>query len=435
MSNRSNLMPETAERSTEVRPNVVGKSGTPEREMPVYRNELSDQNIQPVSFEDTSIAFSTQSNSKLRKTYWLFALMNQGWLVNLGTFFIKIALRLRLPIKLLIKNTIFGQFCGGESIQDAEKTIQTLHDAHVGTILDYSVEGEETEKSFDDTTLEILRTIERASESSDIPFSVFKVTGLASTELLEAVQIGDSLNKEQKAEFDRVLRRVDLLCRRAHERNVRIFIDAEESWIQDTIDTLAYEMMDRYNHERPVVYNTYQMYRWESLQHLRRDTEEARAKGYYLGVKLVRGAYLEKERLRAHEEEYQDPIQPTKEDTDHDFNAAVDYCLENRDTVSICLGTHNEYSCQYCLQQMHRMEVAPSDEHIYFAQLLGMSDNISYNLANAGYNVAKYVPYGPVESVMPYLFRRADENKSIAGQSSREFTLVSDELKRRKGCK
>ncbi len=403
--------------------------------MPVYRNELSDQNIQPVSFEDTSIAFSTQSNSKLRKTYWLFALMNQGWLVNLGTFFIKIALRLRLPIKLLIKNTIFGQFCGGESIQDAEKTIRTLHDAHVGTILDYSVEGEETERSFDDTTLEILRTIERASESSDIPFSVFKVTGLASTELLEAVQIGDSLNKEQKAEFDRVLRRVDSLCRRAHERNVRIFIDAEESWIQDTIDTLAYEMMDRYNHERPVVYNTYQMYRWESLQHLRRDTEEARAKGYYLGVKLVRGAYLEKERLRAHEEEYQDPIQPTKEDTDHDFNAAVDYCLENRDTVSICLGTHNEYSCQYCLQQMHRMEVAPNDEHIYFAQLLGMSDNISYNLANAGYNVAKYVPYGPVESVMPYLFRRADENKSIAGQSSREFTLVSDELKRRKGCK
>lgn len=408
MSNRSNLMPETAGRPTE---------------------------LKPVSFEDTSIAFSTQSDFKLRKTYWLFALMNKGWLVNLGTFFIKIALRLRLPIKLLIKNTIFGQFCGGESIPDAEKTIQTLHDAHVGTILDFSVEGEETEKSFDDTTLEILRTIERASESSDIPFSVFKITGLASAELLEAVQVGDSLDKPQKAEFDRVLKRVDSLCRRACERNVRIFIDAEESWIQDTIDTLAYAMMDRYNHERPVVYNTYQMYRWESLEHLRRDTEEARAKGYYLGVKLVRGAYLEKERLRAHEEEYQDPIQATKEATDRDFNAAIDYCLENRSVVSICLGTHNEYSCQYCLQQMNRMGIASGDEHIYFAQLLGMSDNISYNLASAGYNVAKYVPYGPVEAVMPYLFRRADENKSIAGQSSREFTLVSNELKRRKGCK
>jgi proline dehydrogenase len=411
-------MPETIERLTEAMPNAAGKP-----------------DLRPVSFENTSIAFSTQSDFKLRKTYWLFALMNRGWLVNLGTFFIKIALRLHLPIKLLIKNTIFSQFCGGENIRDSEKTIQHLHNAQVGTILDYSVEGEENEKSFDETTLEILRTIERASESSDIPFSVFKVTGLASTELLEAIQIGDSLNKEQKAEFDRVLKRVDTLCRRAYERNVRIFIDAEESWVQDTIDTLAYEMMDRYNHERPVVYNTYQMYRWESMAHLQRDVEEAHAKGYYLGAKLVRGAYLEKERLRAHEEEYQDPIQATKEDTDHDFNAAIDFCLQHRDVVSICLGTHHEYSCQYCIQQMKRFGIAANDRHIYFAQLLGMSDNISYNLANAGYNVAKYVPYGPVETVMPYLFRRADENKSIAGQSSREFTLVSNELKRRKGCR
>lgn len=412
MSNRSNLMPETVQGLKDLK-----------------------STISPLSFEDTSIAFSSQSDFKLRKTYWLFALMNKGWLVNLGTFFIKIALRLRLPIKFLIKNTIFDQFCGGESIQDSEKTIRTLHDVHVGTILDYSVEGEETEKSFDETTLEILRTIERASESNDIPFSVFKVTGIASTNLLEAIQIGDSLNKEQKAEFDRVIKRVDTICQRAHERNVRVFVDAEESWIQDTIDTLAYEMMDRYNHERPIVYNTYQMYRWESMAHLRRDTAEAQAKGYYLGVKLVRGAYLEKERLRAHEEEYQDPIQATKAETDNAFNEAIDFCLQNRETISICLGTHNEESCQYCVQHMKEMGIAPNDVHIYFAQLLGMSDNISYNLANAGYNVAKYVPYGPVEAVMPYLFRRADENKSIAGQSSREFTLVSNELKRRKGCK
>ena len=235
-----------------------------------------------------------------------------------------------------------------------KKQSRHLHDVHVGTILDYSVEGEETEKSFDETTLEILRTIERASESNDIPFSVFKVTGIASTDLLEAIQIGDSLNKEQKAEFDRVMKRVDTICQRANERNVRVFIDAEESWIQDTIDTLAYEMMYRYNHERPIVYNTYQMYRWESMAHLRRDTAEAQAKGYYLGVKLVRGAYLEKERLRAHEEEYQDPIQPTKEDTDLAFNEAIDFCLQNRETISICLGTHNEDSCQYCVQHMKR---------------------------------------------------------------------------------
>ena len=387
-----------------------------------------------VSFEDTSIAFSSQSDFTLRKTYWLFASMNKAWLVKLGTFFIKIALRLHLPIKFLIRNTIFEQFCGGETIHDCEQTIKKLHHVQIGTILDYSVEGEDTERSFDETTLEILRTIERASESEDIPFSVFKVTGVASTELLEAIQIGDSLNKEQKAEFERVMQRVDVLCRRAHERNVRIFIDAEESWIQDTIDSLAYEMMDRYNHERPVVYNTYQMYRWESMAHLQRDTVEARDKGYYLGVKLVRGAYLEKERLRAHEEEYQDPIQPTKEATDQDFDAAIDFCLEHRDTISMCLGTHNEASCRYAIQQMQELGISPSDPHIYFAQLLGMSDNISYNLANAGYNVAKYVPYGPVDTVMPYLFRRAEENKSIAGQSSREFNLISAELKRRKNC-
>lgn len=361
--------------------------------------------------------------------------MNQGWLVKVGTFFIKLALKLQLPIKKLIKKTVFEQFCGGECIRDCEKTITNLHTAQVGTILDYSIEGEENEKCFDSTVLEILRTIERASESADIPFSVFKVTGLAETDLLEAIQRGDALTEADQAAFERVRERVDTLCRRAYERNVRIFIDAEESWIQDTIDKLAYEMMDRYNHERCVVYNTYQMYRWEMYDQLVKATEQARQKGYFLGAKLVRGAYLEKERIRSHEEEYQDPIQATKEDTDRDFNRAIDFCLSNRDEVSICLGTHNEYSCQYTITQMKRMGIAPNDPHIYFAQLLGMSDNISYNLANAGYNVAKYVPYGPVEAVMPYLFRRAEENKSIAGQSSREFTLVKSELERRKSCK
>ncbi len=361
--------------------------------------------------------------------------MNQGWLVKVGTFFIKLALNLQLPIKKLIKKTIFEQFCGGESIHDCEQTIQDLHTAQVGTILDYSVEGEENEKCFDSTVLEILRTIERASESTDIPFSVFKITGLAETELLEAIQRGDTLTEEEQAAYERVRERVDTLCHRAYERHVRIFIDAEESWIQDAIDTLAYEMMDRYNHERCVVYNTYQMYRWEMYDQLVTATELARQKGYFLGAKLVRGAYLEKERIRSHEDEYQDPIQATKEDTDRDFNRAIDFCLTNRDEVSICLGTHNEESCQYTIDQMKRLGIAANDPHIYFAQLLGMSDNISYNLATAGYNVAKYVPYGPVEAVMPYLFRRAEENKSIAGQSSREFTLVKSELERRKGCK
>ncbi|GAB3265320.1 proline dehydrogenase family protein [Larkinella harenae] len=390
--------------------------------------------FQSISFEDTSIAFSSQSNGKLRKTYWLFALMNQGWLVNLGTFFIKLAFKLQLPVKKLIKRTIFEQFCGGETIRDCEKTIQKLHTGRIGTILDYSVEGEDSEVSFDETVLEILRTIERASESNAIPFSVFKVTGVASTELLEKVQTGDRLTQEEQEAFERVRQRIDTLCRRASERHIRIFIDAEESWIQDTIDRLAYEMMDRYNHQECIVYNTYQLYRSDILENLKKCTETARAKGYFLGAKLVRGAYIEKERIRAHEGEYLDPIHTTKAETDRDFNEAVEFSLVNRDTVSICLGTHNEYSCQYCLNRMQELRIAPNDTHIWFAQLLGMSDNISYNLAHAGYNVAKYVPYGPVEAVMPYLFRRAAENKSIAGQSSREYLLVKKELLRRKGC-
>lgn len=413
MSNRSNLIPAALPQAGEVKQAPV----------PV------------VSFEDTSIAFSCQSDFKLRKTYWLFASMNKGWLVNLGTFFIKIALKLKLPIKNLIKSTVFGQFCGGESIRDCEKTINKLHNGHIGTILDFSIEGEDSEKSFEETTLEVLRTIERASESADIPFSVFKITGIANADLLEAVQKGDELSDNEQAAYERVRDRVNRLCARACERNVRLFFDAEESWLQGTIDVLAYEMMARYNHERPVVFNTYQMYRWEMYENLVQATETAREKGYLLGAKLVRGAYLEKERIRSHEEEYQDPIQATKEDTDRDFNRAIDFALNNRDTVSICLGTHNEYSCQYCFQRMKQLGVAPNDEHIWFAQLLGMSDNISYNLANAGFNVAKYVPYGPVEAVMPYLFRRAEENKSIAGQSSREFKLIAKELSRRRAAK
>ncbi len=387
-----------------------------------------------VSFEDTSIAFGTRSTGQLRKTYWLFALMNQAGLVNVGTFFIKIALKLQLPIKNLIRHTIFEQFCGGESIRDCEATIQQLARAHVGTILDYSVEGEENEVSFERTVAETLLTIDRAAGALEVPFSVFKMSGIAPTDLLEAVQRNETLSDEQQGSFARVQQRLDILCRRAAERGVRLFIDAEESWIQDAIDQLAYQMMDRYNHEQPIVYNTYQLYRWETLPNLTRAEAEARRHGYLLGAKLVRGAYLEKERVRAHEGEYQDPIQPSKEATDRDFSRAIDFCLNHRDVISICLGTHNDYSCQYCLEQMSKLGIAANDPHVWFAQLLGMSDNISYNLAHAGYNVAKYVPYGPVAAVMPYLFRRADENKSIAGQSSREFSLVQRELARRQKC-
>ncbi|MBE9465311.1 proline dehydrogenase family protein [Dyadobacter subterraneus] len=385
----------------------------------------------PVFFEDTSIAFASKSDSQLRKTYWLFSLMNQARVVNLGTFFIKIALKLHLPIKNLIRYTIFEQFCGGETISDCQQTISTLANSGVGTILDYSVEGEDNENSFDATAAEILRTIQKASESTDIPFSVFKITGIASTELLEKVQRKEILSENETAAYERVKQRVEKLCALANKLNVRIFVDAEESWVQNVIDDLTYEMMEKYNKEKAIVYNTYQFYRHETLQALKSAYLVARQKGYVLGGKLVRGAYMEKERMRAREQEYFNPIHTSKEATDKDYNAAIDFCLENVEHISICLGTHNEYSSQYCTCKMKKLGIKNDDQRIYFAQLLGMSDNISYNLAKVGYNVAKYVPYGPIDAVLPYLIRRAEENTSIAGQSSREYLLVKSEMHRR----
>lgn len=393
---------------------------------------VTSQNVSSALFEDTSVAFASKSDSQLKKTYWLFAMMNRAGLVNVGTFFIKLALRLHLPVKNIIKSTIYEQFCGGETIQECEGTIRLLADSDIGTILDYSIEGEDEEAVFEATTAELLRTIDRAAAAKDIPFTVFKLSGIAPSELLEKVQRNDALTpKEQKA-YESVVERVERLCSQAHLRSVRIFFDAEESWIQEVIDTMAYTMMERYNTRRAIVFNTYQLYRNETLEAYKNAYLEARQKNYFLGGKLVRGAYMEKERLRARENNYRTPIHDSKEATDQDFNAAVDFSLEHLDSVEVCLGTHNEFSCLHCAGKMAKLGLKPGDPRVWFAQLLGMSDNISYNLAKRGYNVAKYVPYGPIDSVMPYLFRRAQENKSIAGQSSREFLLVKREMKRRK---
>ena len=385
-----------------------------------------------VSFEDTSIAFSSKSNLQLKKIYLIFASMNQNWLVKLGTFFIKLFLFLHFPIKKLIKITVFEQFCGGENLQECNKTIENLEKSHIGTILDYSVEGEDDEKSFDKTAKEILLTIEKAHQNLAIPFAVFKITGIGSAELLEKIQNKEVLDEEEQEAFQHLKDRMDNLCKQAANMNVRIFVDAEESWIQDTIDVLTYEMMEKYNHEKCVVYNTFQMYRKEMLLNLKHATEQAHKNNYFLGVKLVRGAYMEKERQRAHEDNYCEPVHETKADTDRDYNLAMEYAVENREIISVCVGTHNEYSCKYLVDLMAQHQIEAQNPHFYFAQLLGMSDNISFNLSKAGYNVAKYVPYGPVDAVMPYLFRRADENTSVAGQASREFTLIKREIVRRK---
>ncbi|MCX6194867.1 MAG: proline dehydrogenase family protein [Cytophagales bacterium] len=357
--------------------------------------------------------------------------MNQNWLVNLGTFFIKLFLFLHFPIKKIIKSTIFAQFCGGETIDGCESTIQELEKAKIGTILDYSVEGEESEKSFQKTKEEILKTIRKSAENPSIPFAVFKVTGIFKAELLEIAQTEAGLSEEDQENFDHSKEIFAEICQLAYELDVRLFIDAEESWIQTTIDRLTYEMMAKYNQKTAIIYNTFQMYRHDMLANLQEAIEAAEENNYLLGVKLVRGAYLEKERQKAHEEEYSEPLHVCKEDTDRDYDLGVELCLKHLDKVHFCMGTHNEASCLRLCDAMNALQIAQNHPHIYFAQLLGMSDNISYNLAASGYNVAKYVPYGPVDTVMPYLFRRAEENSSIAGQTSREFALLQNEVNRR----
>ena len=390
-------------------------------------------NRSQIDFSDTKIAFENQSIAKLKKNYVIFALMNQNWLVKIGTFFIKNSLKIGLPIKKIIKSTIFELFCGGETIEDCKNTIETLHKFSVGTILDYSVEGEDDEASFDATETEVLESISYAQQHrNEIPFSVFKMTGIGSRDLMSKVQSNSSLSELEEKQWQSFRIRFDNICKKAAESKVRLFVDAEETWIQDIIDRLVLEKMELYNVEDAAyVFNTYQLYRKEGLNILMQHISKAKNGGFKVGAKLVRGAYMEKERKRSQEMNYEDPINETKAKTDEQFNLALEACMDNLETVSVCSGTHNETSCKLGVDWLNKKGLDSGDQRVYFAQLLGMSDNISYNLAKKGYNVAKYVPYGPVEAVMPYLFRRADENTSIAGQSSREFLLLKKELKRR----
>ncbi|HEY9046817.1 MAG TPA: proline dehydrogenase family protein [Ohtaekwangia sp.] len=386
-----------------------------------------------ISFEDTSVAFSYKSDAALRKANFIFSMVNHPWLSAAAISSVKLALKLHLPVEGLIKQTAFDHFCGGISIDNCDDEITQLSRYNVGTILDYSVEGENSEKGFDLVMEETMRTIEKAKgDRKGIPFSVFKVTGLGNSELLEKVQEDKVLTIEEQRAFERIRERVDKICGLAHRHNVPVLVDAEETWIQEPIDTLAYEMMAKYNKEKAIVFNTYQLYRTASLQNLKNSFEEASRKNYHLGAKLVRGAYMEKERARAEEIGYPNPIQPDKEASDKAFNEALEFCVANVARMGFMCGSHNEYSNLYLTTLMQKYGIKNNDERIWFAQLYGMSDNISFNLAKAGYKVAKYVPYGPVRSVMPYLFRRAQENTSVAGQSSRELILIRKELTRRK---
>ena len=388
----------------------------------------------PVSFENTRVAFASKSDAQLRKVYALFAAMNNGSLVKTGSGLMKAALKWNLPgTQFLIKHSIFEQFCGGETIAECRPVTAELGKYNIGTILDYSVEGEGSDRSYDRTRDEILATIDEAHRSAHIPFSVFKVTGVANVAILEKIQAGQLLTTAEEAAHARAVARVEALCARAHQHGVRLFVDAEESWFQHTIDLLAYDMMAKYNQEKAIVWNTYQLYRHDRLEALKAAHHAATEAGYYFGVKLVRGAYMEKEARVAKQHGHSTPINPTKQATDDLYDEALRYCVQHIDRISTCAGTHNEASSLLLTQLMQEAHIAPNDPRVWFAQLYGMSDNLTYNLANAGFNTAKYLPYGPVAAVMPYLLRRADENTAIAGQSSREFLLVQKEIRRRQG--
>jgi proline dehydrogenase len=385
-----------------------------------------------LNLQDTAVAFADKSNAELKKRHWLFKLMNAQSLTEFGTNLAEFGLKFHLPIKWLIKATVFKQFCGGETIEECESTIESLGKSHIGTILDYSVEGKYEEEDFGRTKEEILRTIQRAKSDDRVPFAVFKISGIAPLGTLEKVSSGVELTDKGMWKWERIRSRVDDICKFAHSIEQQVFIDAEESWIQNAIDRLAAEAMEKYNCEKPLIFNTIQLYRHDRLEFLKKSHEIAKEKGYLLAVKLVRGAYMEKERERAAEMGYESPIQPDKNATDNDFNASLKYCVENIKDIALCAGSHNEESVQILAELLQKHDLSANHPHVFFSQLYGMSDNLSYNLANQNYNVSKYVPYGPVKDTLPYLIRRAKENTAMSGQMSRELELIDKEIKRRK---
>ena len=385
-----------------------------------------------VDFKNTEIAFERKSNNELRETAWLFRMMNSNLLVNLGSKVTLFALQLKMPIQGLIKRTIFKQFCGGATFEECRSTIKELADYQVETILDYGAEGKESETAFDITVTESIKSVNFAAQHGTVNVVSCKVTGLCSNKLLEKITANQSLSSNEEAAYQKMIGRLDTICQSAHQQRVALFIDAEESWMQDAIDAACDLMMERYNKEYVTVYNTYQMYRHDRLEYQHSSFEAAKTKGYILGAKLVRGAYMEKERERAATKGYPSPIQPDKKSCDRDYNDAVKFCVENYQQIASCVASHNEYSTKYQIEMMQQMNIPKQHKHFNFCQLYGMSDHLTFNLAKSGYNVAKYVPYGPVKDVIPYLIRRANENSAVDTEVSRELKMIQEEQNRRK---
>ena len=383
-------------------------------------------------FNNTEVAFSLKSDTELDRAYFLFKMIASEPLVRIGTAVTNFALKAHLPVDGLIRATVFDHFCGGVNEMDCLSVVDKLYTKGVSSVLDYSVEGKEEEAQFDAALEMTLKTIEFAKERQAIPFAVFKPTGFGRLDLYTKVGEKQVLSTEEQTEWNKVVERFELVCKTAHDKNVALLIDAEESWMQDAADDLVEEMMRKYNKEKVIVFNTLQMYRWDRLDYLKALHEKAKTEGFYIGMKLVRGAYMEKEHERAKEKGYPTPICASKQATDDNYNAAVDYMMKHIDKMAIFAGTHNEESSYKLMKMLKANNISINDQRIWFGQLYGMSDNISYNLAANRFNVAKYLPFGPVKDVMPYLIRRAEENTSVAGQTSRELLLIKAERNRRK---
>lgn len=386
-------------------------------------------------FNNTQVAFALKTDTELDRAYFLFKMIDNEPLVRIGTAVTNFALKAHLPVEGLIRATVFDHFCGGINEEDCLTVVDKMFSKGVSSVLDYSVEGKEEEEQFDAALEMTLKTVEFAKERQAIPFAVFKPTGLGRFYLYEKIGQKQPLTLAEKAEWNRVIARFDLICKTAHEKEVALLIDAEESWMQDPADDLVTDMMRKYNKEKAIVFNTLQLYRWDRLDYLKNLHKQAKAEGFFIGMKLVRGAYMEKEHKRAEEKGYPTPICASKEATDRNYDLTMEYMMDNLDSMSIFAGTHNELSSYKVIDLMKSKGILKNDTRIWFGQLYGMSDNISYNLAEHGYNVAKYLPFGPVRDVMPYLIRRAEENTSVAGQTSRELNLLKTERHRRKDQK
>ena len=382
-------------------------------------------------FNNTETAFKLKTDSELERAYFLFKMIANEPLVRIGTAATKLALNLHLPVEGLIRSTVFDHFCGGVNEEDCMPVVDNLYDTQVYSVLDYSVEGKEEENQFDATLQKVVALTQFARNKPAMPFSVFKPTGFGRFKIWESVSASKDLSPGETKEWERIKERYHTICNLAKTCDISLLIDAEESWMQDAADELCEQMMERYNTEKPIVFNTLQCYRWDRLDYLKKAHQRAKEKGYKLGFKVVRGAYMEKEHERAHEKGYPTPICASKQATDDNFNEVMQYVFDNLDDISLFLGTHNEASSYLAMEIIDAKGLLKSDARVWFGQLYGMSDHISYNMAAAGFNVAKYIPFGPVKDVMPYLIRRAEENTSVAGQTSRELSLLKKEKERR----